>query len=89
MTSSPQHFASDIWSKVGLSMQLGSLTVKKQIPEIQPPISVGSACRAGLRGHAATSAESRSKGRPRGLVEWMCDLWRFALRRKSFPAERT
>ena len=51
--------------------------------------SVGPACRAGLRGHAATSEESRSKGRPRGDVERMCDLWRFALRRKSFPAERT
>ena len=55
---------------------------------VQSPISVGPACRAGLRGHAATSDESRSKGRPRGDVERMCDPWRFALRRKSFPAKR-
>ena len=52
-------------------------------------ISVGPACRAGLRGHAATSDQSRSEGRRCGDVERMCDPWRFALRRKSFPAERT
>ena len=51
---------------------------------VQSPISVGPACRAGLRGTAATSDESRSKGRPRGDVERMCDPRRFALRRKSF-----
>ena len=39
--------------------------------------------------HAATSDQSRWKGRPRGDVERMCAPWRFALRRKSFPAERT
>ena len=37
----------------------------------------------------ATSDASRSKGRPRGDVERMCDPLRFASRRKSFPAERT
>ena len=51
--------------------------------------SAGPACRTGLRGRAAISEESRSKGRPRGAVERMCDPWRFGLRRKSFPAERT
>ena len=55
----------------------------------QSPISVGPACRAGHRGYAATSDASWSKGRPRGDVERMCDPRRFALRRKSFPAERT
>ena len=56
---------------------------------VQSPISVGPACRAGLRGHAATSDESRSKEASRGDVERMCVPRRFALRRKSFPAERT
>ena len=56
---------------------------------MQSPISVGPASRAGLRGHAATSDQSRSEGRPCGDVERMCDPWRFALRRKSFPAKRT
>ena len=57
---------------------------------VPSPTWVGPACRAGLRGHAATSEECRSKGRPRGDVERRCDPWRFfALRRKSFPAERT
>ena len=40
---------------------------------VQSAISVGPACRAGLRGHAATSDESGSKGRLRGDVERMCD----------------
>ena len=56
---------------------------------VPSPISVGPACRAGLRGHAATSDESRSNGQPRGDVERICVPGRFALRRKSFPAERT
>ena len=50
---------------------------------------VGPACRAGLRGYAATCDQTRWKEGPRGDVERMCDPWRFALRRKSFPAERT
>ena len=37
---------------------------------VHSPISVGSACRAGLRGHAATRDELRSKGRPRGDEIW-------------------
>ena len=37
MTSSLDHLASDIWSKVGLSMQLGWLTLTKQILQIQSP----------------------------------------------------
>ena len=54
---------------------------------VQSPLLIGPACRAGLSGHAATSDVSGSKGRPRGDVERMCDLWRFAVRRKSFPAD--
>ena len=70
---------------------VGVTTIKRAcgLDGVQSPISVGPACRAGLRGHAATSEESRSKERPRGDVEWMFDPGRFALRRKSFPAERT
>ena len=42
---------------------------------VQSPNSVGHVCRAGLRDHAATSDESRSKGRPHGDMERMCDPW--------------
>ena len=72
--------------KSGTSCTPESDTLTKRV---QWQISVGPACRAGLRGHAATSDESRSKGQPSGDGERMCDPWRFALRRKSFPAERT
>ena len=50
---------------------------------------VGPACRAGLRGLAATSDQMRWNGRQRGDVERMCVPGRFALRRKSIPAEWT
>jgi hypothetical protein len=53
--------------------------------EVQSPISVGPACRAGLRGHAATSDASPSKGRPSGDVERMCHPWQFALRPSENP----
>ncbi len=52
---------------------------------VQSPISVGPACRAGLRGHAATSDESRSKEASRGDVERMCVPRRFALRPNENP----
>ena len=73
-TASSQHFA-----------EVSSDNAIRQ-RRVQSPVPVGPACRAGLRGHAATSDESRSKERPRGDVERMCDPWRFAMRRKSFPA---
>lgn len=41
MTSSLDDLASDIWSKVGLAMQLGWLTITKQILQVQPPLRQG------------------------------------------------
>ena len=42
MTPSPHHLASDIWSKVGFSVQLGWLTIGKQILQVQTPPHQGS-----------------------------------------------
>ena len=72
-----------------ITVSIASGGAPDRLARAQSRISVGPACRAGLRGHAATSDQSRSKGRPRGDVERKCAPWRFALRRKSFPAERT
>ena len=65
----------------GSEMQHGEFVHDGHRASGQSPISVGAACRAGLRGHAATSDESRSKERPRSDVKRMCDPWQFALRR--------
>ncbi len=41
MTSSLDDLASDIWSKVGLALQLRWLTVTKQILQVQSPSRQG------------------------------------------------
>ena len=47
---------------------------------VHSPISVGPACRAGLRGHAATSDHTRRKEQQNVAVERTCAPGRFALR---------